>query len=120
MRPPSRRRLHRPTVDRDGPVSDRHAHGVAVLDAASQDLLSKRVLHIALDHALQRSGTIGRIITPAGEPSPRLVNYQFLDLISIQVPRERNLKGKDLQDFNKERARIEELMRRAPVMMANK
>ena len=32
----------------------------------------------------------------------------------------RKLVGKDLQDFQKERARIDELMRRAPVMTANK
>jgi hypothetical protein len=40
--------------------------------------------------------------------------------MSIQVPRERKLEGKDLAEFQKERARIEELMHRAPVMTANK
>jgi murein DD-endopeptidase MepM/ murein hydrolase activator NlpD len=49
-----------------------------------------------------------------------LVNSRFVDPMSIQVPRERKLVGKDLQDFQKERARIDELMRRAPVMTANK
>ena len=49
-----------------------------------------------------------------------LVNSRFVDPMSIQVPRERKLEGKDLQEFQKERARIEELMRRAPVMTANK
>ena len=49
-----------------------------------------------------------------------LVNSRFVDPMSIQVPRERKLEGKDLADFQKERARIEELMRRAPVMTANK
>ena len=49
-----------------------------------------------------------------------LVNSRFVDPMSIQVPRERKLEGKDLQDFQKERARIDELMRRAPVMTANK
>ena len=33
----------------------------------------------------------------------------------IQVPRERRLTGRELADFQKERARIDELMRRAPV-----
>jgi hypothetical protein len=40
--------------------------------------------------------------------------------MSIQVPRERKLAGKDLQNFEKERARIDELLRRAPVMTANR
>ncbi len=49
-----------------------------------------------------------------------LVNSRFVDPMSIQMPRERKLDGKDLADFQRERARIEELMRRAPVMTANK
>lgn len=49
-----------------------------------------------------------------------LVNSRFVDPMSIQVPRERKLDGKDLAEFQKERARIEELLRRAPVMTANK
>ncbi|MEQ1717136.1 MAG: M23 family metallopeptidase, partial [Hyphomicrobium sp.] len=39
-----------------------------------------------------------------------------VDPLSIQVPRERQLNGKQLADFQKDRARIDELMRRAPVM----
>ena len=49
-----------------------------------------------------------------------LVNSRFVDPMSIQVPRERKLEGKDLQDFQKERARIEDLMHRSPVMTASK
>lgn len=49
-----------------------------------------------------------------------LVNNRFVDPMSIQVPRERKLEGKDLAEFQKERGRVEELMRRAPVMTANK
>ena len=49
-----------------------------------------------------------------------LVNSRFVDPMSIHVPRERKLEGRDLQEFKKERLRIEELMRRAPVMTANK
>jgi murein DD-endopeptidase MepM/ murein hydrolase activator NlpD len=49
-----------------------------------------------------------------------LVNSRFVDPMSIQVPRERKLEGKDLAEFEKERARIDELMHRAPVMTANK
>ncbi|MEQ1697803.1 MAG: M23 family metallopeptidase [Hyphomicrobiaceae bacterium] len=45
-----------------------------------------------------------------------LVNSRFVDPLSIQVPRERQLTGKQLADFQKERARIDDLMRRPPVM----
>jgi murein DD-endopeptidase MepM/ murein hydrolase activator NlpD len=44
-----------------------------------------------------------------------LVNNQHVDPMSIQVPRERRLQGKQLQDFLKERARLEDLIRRPPV-----
>ena len=49
-----------------------------------------------------------------------LVNNQYVDPLSIQVPRERQLEGKALADFQKERARIDDLMRRTPVMTASK
>lgn len=49
-----------------------------------------------------------------------LVNSRFVDPMSIQVPRERKLEGKDLADFQKERARIDDLMKRSPVMTASK
>lgn len=45
-----------------------------------------------------------------------LVSNRFVDPMSIQVPREKKLEGKDLAEFQKERARIDDLMRRAPVM----
>jgi murein DD-endopeptidase MepM/ murein hydrolase activator NlpD len=44
-----------------------------------------------------------------------LVNNSFVDPMSIQVPRERQLSGKQLADFQKERARIDDLTRRNPV-----
>ena len=44
-----------------------------------------------------------------------LINNAFVDPMTIQVPREKQLKGKQLQDYQKERARIEGLMRNAPV-----
>lgn len=49
-----------------------------------------------------------------------LVNKQFVDPLSIQVPRERQLTGRLLAEFHKERAHIDDLMRRAPVMTASK
>jgi murein DD-endopeptidase MepM/ murein hydrolase activator NlpD len=45
-----------------------------------------------------------------------LVNSSYVDPMSIQVPRERQLAGKQLADFQKERLRIDELMRRNPVL----
>jgi murein DD-endopeptidase MepM/ murein hydrolase activator NlpD len=44
-----------------------------------------------------------------------LVNSSYVDPMSIQVPRERQLAGKQIADFQKERARIDDLMRRNPV-----
>ncbi|HMN39187.1 MAG TPA: M23 family metallopeptidase [Hyphomicrobium sp.] len=49
-----------------------------------------------------------------------LVNSRFVDPMSIQVPRERKLEGKDLADFQKERTHIDDLMKRSPVMTASK
>ena len=45
-----------------------------------------------------------------------LVNNRPVDPMAIQVPRERRLSGKQLADFQKERSRIDDLMRRPPVM----
>jgi murein DD-endopeptidase MepM/ murein hydrolase activator NlpD len=47
-----------------------------------------------------------------------LVNNQHVDPMSIQVPKDRKLAGKALQDFQKERLRIDELMRRSPVKVS--
>lgn len=44
-----------------------------------------------------------------------LVNNSFVDPNSIQVPRDQQLSGRQLADFQKERARIDDLMRRNPV-----
>jgi hypothetical protein len=49
-----------------------------------------------------------------------LVNSRFVDPLSIQVPRERQLTGRQLAEFQKERARIDDLMRRSPVMTASR
>lgn len=49
-----------------------------------------------------------------------LVNNQFVNPLSIEVPRERQLTGRDLAEFQKERMRIDELMRRTPVLTASK
>jgi murein DD-endopeptidase MepM/ murein hydrolase activator NlpD len=44
-----------------------------------------------------------------------LVNNSHVDPMSIQVPREQQLTGRQLAEFQKERARIDDLMRRNPV-----
>jgi murein DD-endopeptidase MepM/ murein hydrolase activator NlpD len=49
-----------------------------------------------------------------------LINNRFVDPLSIQVPRERELKGQQLAEFQKERARIDDLRHLAPVMTASK
>jgi murein DD-endopeptidase MepM/ murein hydrolase activator NlpD len=49
-----------------------------------------------------------------------LVNARFVDPLAIQVPRERQLDGRELLDFQRERARIDDLMRRAPVKTASR
>lgn len=49
-----------------------------------------------------------------------LINKRFVDPMSIQVPRERELKGLQLAEFQKERTRIDELRNLAPVMTASK
>lgn len=49
-----------------------------------------------------------------------LVNNRFVNPLTLQVPRERQLTGRQLADFQKERARIDDLMRRAPVLTASR
>jgi murein DD-endopeptidase MepM/ murein hydrolase activator NlpD len=49
-----------------------------------------------------------------------LINSRFVDPLAIQVPRERELKGRQLAEFQKERARIDDLRHLAPVMTASK
>ena len=49
-----------------------------------------------------------------------LVNNRFVNPLKIQVPHERQLTGRQLAEFQKERARIDELMGRAPVMTASR
>jgi murein DD-endopeptidase MepM/ murein hydrolase activator NlpD len=43
-----------------------------------------------------------------------LINGGHVDPMTIQVPRERQLEGKQLADFQRERARLDDLMRRNP------
>jgi murein DD-endopeptidase MepM/ murein hydrolase activator NlpD len=49
-----------------------------------------------------------------------LINSRRVDPLKIQVPRERKLKDQQLAEFQKERARIDELRHLSPVMTASK
>ena len=49
-----------------------------------------------------------------------LVNKRFVNPMSIKVPKERQLTGEELNDYQRERARLDELMRRAPVKTSSK
>ncbi|KWT67136.1 putative peptidase [Hyphomicrobium sulfonivorans] len=49
-----------------------------------------------------------------------LINSRFVDPLAIQVPRERELSGRVLAEYQKERQRIDELRHLAPVMTASK
>ena len=49
-----------------------------------------------------------------------LINSRFVDPLTIQVPRERELTGRQLAEFQKERQRIDDLRHLAPVMTASK
>lgn len=48
-----------------------------------------------------------------------LVNNRWVDPLSIQVPREKRLTGRQLATFHRERVHIDELMRQPPVRVSN-
>jgi murein DD-endopeptidase MepM/ murein hydrolase activator NlpD len=49
-----------------------------------------------------------------------LVNSRYVDALQIQVPRARQLIGRHHADYQKERARIDDIMRRTPVLTASR
>jgi murein DD-endopeptidase MepM/ murein hydrolase activator NlpD len=49
-----------------------------------------------------------------------LVNSRFVDPLAIEVPRERSLTGRHRVEFQKERARIDDLRRLSPMLTASK
>src|SRR5580693_238421 len=59
-------------VDRQAPVRGAKLDRRAVADLAGKQHLGQRVLHPFLDHSLQRTRAVGRIIALLGQPLPRL------------------------------------------------
>ena len=102
-------------------VRIRHANGYQT----AYSHMSRFAPGAALGVKVRQGQVIGYIGTTGLSSGPHLhfeilVNNQFVNPLSIEVPRERQLEGKDLAAFHKERIRIDELMRRAPVLTASK
>lgn len=75
--------------------------------------------------SVRQGQVIGYIGTTGLSSGPHLhfevlVNKRRVDPMSIQVPQERQLSGRELAEFQRERARIDELIRRAPVMTSSR
>src|SRR5690349_20345001 len=52
-------------------VGGTHMDPVTVANVYSQDHLRQRVLQLTLDHTLQRTGTVGRVVACLGQPLER-------------------------------------------------
>ena len=99
----------------------RHANGYQ----SSYAHMSRYAPRVREGLRVQQGEVIGYIGNTGLSAGPHLhfeilVNTRPVDPLSIQVPRERQLSGKQLADYQKERARVDELMRRQPVAMDNK
>ena len=56
----------------------------AVGDLAGEDLVGERVLHLALDDALQRPRAVDRVVALLGEPGPRRLVEVERDLAVVE------------------------------------
>ena len=93
-----------------------HANGYET--AYSHMLKFTPGLHVG--STVSQGDVIGYIGTTGLSTGPHLhfevlINATFVDPMSVHVPHDRQLAGRLLSDFQKERAHIEELMNRAPV-----
>lgn len=99
----------------------RHANGYHT----SYAHLSKFARGVKEGAQVRQGQVIGYVGTTGLSSGPHLhfevlVNKRRVDPMSIQVPKERQLTGRELADFQRERARIDELIRRAPVMTSSR
>ena len=99
----------------------RHANGYHT----AYGHMSRFASGVEIGTKVRQGQTIGYVGSTGLSSGPHLhfevlVNSRFVDPMSIQVPREKKLEGKELAEFQKERARIDDLMKRAPVMTASK
>lgn len=94
----------------------RHANGYET----AYSHLSRYAPNLAIGLKVNQGDIIGYVGSTGLSSGPHLhfevlVNGKYVDPMTIQVPRERQLTGKLLSDFQKERLRIEEMMARSPV-----
>lgn len=102
-------------------VRIRHANGYHT----AYSHMSRIAAGVAAGVKVRQGQVIGYVGSTGLSSGPHLhfevlVNSRFVDPMSIQVPRERQLEGKELAEFHKERARIDDLMKRSPVMTASR
>lgn len=97
-------------------VRIRHANGYATAYAHLQKIADQIVEGASVRQG-QVLGAMGHtgLSTATHLHYEVLINSRAVDPLSIQVPRERRLTGRDLSDFQRERTRIDELIRRQPV-----
>jgi murein DD-endopeptidase MepM/ murein hydrolase activator NlpD len=96
-------------------VRIRHANGYKT----AYGHMSKYAPGVARGVRVRQGQIIGHVGTTGLSSGPHLhfevlVNGDFVNPMSIQVPNDRQLAGKDLADFRREKTRIERLMQQHP------
>lgn len=102
-------------------VTLRHGNGTetryAHLSRFARDLRAGR--RVRQGHVIGHVGSTGLSTGPHLHYEV-LVNNRYVDPMQIQVPRERRLTSKQAADFQRERQRLDEMMRRPPVMTVSR